>query len=486
MVFFNIRKRRGRPAPQKPKPTSFATLPDELHLKILDQVSTSDVLKLRATSKVFVGVCSDVIRTRLKVLYVHPSTSSLRKAIKICQTDLASKVEEICFLNKIMWHTICQQQMADRHLEGIDIAATWPVPVPKQIKAPRKVDRTFHHGSFALAHHDLLSALANLPAVRAFSFADTCDRPGFNMLPRSRILQPVVLSREYKAESKLYHRRTPTPVTKRDNFTDSEAVLSILSHPKIHLTKLRITDELPYSDEVTDRCTKLNSHRAFAICQAKLSHLTSIELHINTGWDRTSWQETCHAILSLAAPKLQYLKLAFQHNASIRRTRTEISLFAIFAGLEFPSLTHLDLTALYPKPERGRHYRPIIQDFDMITFLTTHSTSIRTLHFSNILFSDSTTPRPLLQQTRELLRLCAVLRVGLTWIVNFFTHDPRCEAFLEQAARCQNECHAYSLAPQGLVWLGDVRALAEEVGVGLDEERGVWDFGRGRVGGEGG
>lgn len=488
MVFYNDRKRRHRGQQQKAKPTLITDLPKELLLDIIDHSSTTDVLRLRGASKPFVGVCTDTLRKRLRVLYVHPSASSLRKAIKICQSDLSSDIEEVCFVNKVMWHTIRQQENAGRHLEAIDIAATWPSSNSKQGK---KSDQS-ESSHFAGAYSVLLSALADLPNIQSFSFTDTCDKPGFNMLPKSRIfeyaeaLQPVVLSKEHQAENKLYRRRDPTPSYQRDGFTDTEAVLAILSHFRITFKHLRITDELPYAHDLSYRCTRCHHHPAFRSCQSKLANLTSLELHCNTGWDRTFWHDTCHDILSLAAPKLQRLKLAFQHNAAVRRVRVEQSLQTLFTGLDFPKLTHLDLLALHPSPRNGRHYRPICQEFDLVDFLSTHTSTLQLLTISNILFSAPTspTPRPLLQQTRDLLDTCRVLGVRLSWIVNYFEHDPRCEATRIVAARCLHGCATYSPpGVHGSVRVENLEGLAAELGVERDGERWVWEFGGGLDGG---
>ncbi|KAM0714425.1 hypothetical protein Q7P37_010212 [Cladosporium fusiforme] len=484
MVFYDNRRRRHRAQKPKTTPKSLQDLPDELHLKILEQVPIVGVLKLRETSKAFVGVCSDALRARVKVLYIHPSPSSVRKAITICQSDLSSEIQEICFVSKIMWQIIRQRESAGRRPQAIHLASSWPFLTAQQDK-PSSQDECFPGATFSDAYSFLLSTLAGLPKVRAFSFTDTCDRPGFNMLPKTRIqeyaeaIQPVVLSKEKRAESKLYHHREPAPSDKLYRFMDADAVLSILSHPEIQLTKLRVTDELPYADAITNRCTikGIRNSSEYSICQAKLQHLTTIELHCNTGWDRTSWQQTCHSILSLAAPNLQSLKLAFQHNAAVKRPRADLGLLTILAGLEFPSLTHLELTALQPIHRNRRHYRPICQDFDFVQFLTAHSAKLRTLHFSNVLFASATTPRPLLHQIRDVIELCGELGMGLSWIVNYFTHDPRCDVMnAPSGASCSHHCFTYCPTSHGAGFLTQFETLAIELGVVKDEKTSTWDF----------
>ena len=171
MVFQSRKNCRG--AAQALPKSVLTKLPDELLLKLLHQMDITEVLRLRETSRFFVDTCTEVMRDKLKILYVHPSPSSVARAISICKkSDLSSEVEEICFLSKAPLRqddyriTLHQRQWAF-HNPRDDVER----PVPP----------------FSHTYQELLSSLAKLEGLHTFSFRESCDRPGFNALSTQRI-----------------------------------------------------------------------------------------------------------------------------------------------------------------------------------------------------------------------------------------------------------------------------------------------------------
>jgi hypothetical protein len=163
--------RRG--AKQEQPRTVFTKVPDELLLYMLHQMDITEVLSLRETSRFFVNTCTEVMRDKLKVLYVHPSPRSVDRAINICrQPDLSSEVEEICFVSKAPpWQHGLQIKLHPRQ---------WALDTPlDDVDGPvRNFDRSYQH---------FLSSLAKLKCLQMVSFRESCDRLGLNILSAQHI-----------------------------------------------------------------------------------------------------------------------------------------------------------------------------------------------------------------------------------------------------------------------------------------------------------
>lgn len=307
-----------------------------------------------------------MIRTRLKTLYVHPGPGSVKRAIKICHSDLGSDIEEICFVNKVHWSVIRNDDKLVK-----DFAHNWPS------KATHEKMKELNP-AFVTHYEEFLSSLASLPKVMALSFTDECDRPGFNMVA-PRVVRDWVfdvkehtptISREQKAIGKLYgnHSSFAQPRSKvRYSFADLDAVISSMN--RRDFTTLRLTEELPFADAKT-------------LSNITVGNLTHIELHIHLGWYRSAWQQFCHELLRLAAPTLQHLKLAFRHNpAAVRRKRPEVSLAVVVQDVDFLKLQKLELCAVQLPAELP--YAPQIIDFTR--FLSQHCKKLELLRVERVL-----------------------------------------------------------------------------------------------------
>ncbi|GAB7323650.1 hypothetical protein MBLNU13_g07130t1 [Cladosporium sp. NU13] len=353
MVFHAESKRRNREKPQTEAHTTFLDLPDELVLAILERTDgISEVLRLRQTSKVFVPACSSIIRKDLKTLYIHPRQISVEQGIELCKTDLASSIEEICFINKIRWDMIPVPAHFDKRF-----GHSWPSLGLHERKNELNL-------GFTAYYEELLTALATLPSAKTLSFKNTCDGPGFNMVSEKTIYnwaftviktartwdamaESRALSSFQKAEAKLYGMPKVKPMRNGFNFSDLDAVVAALG--RITITTLKLTEELPYADERS-------------LATASLNYLTHVELLVHLGWQKSAWQRFCHELLRHAAPTLQTLNLTFKHNpATAWRRKAETSLATIVRDIDFPKLRSLELRAL-ELPEQ-LPYVPQIVDF---------------------------------------------------------------------------------------------------------------------------
>lgn len=336
---------------------SITDLPDELLLAILERTpNISGVLRIRATCRAFVPACSTTVRDRLKVLYIHPSPTSVQRAIKICQSDLGSEIEEICLVDKVFWLSI------HRNPEW-GLQYTWPCGTFNMC------GKTLNAG-FDEAYKDLMDSLAALTKLQALSFDTSCNKPGFNINRNSlqRIeacaikIRPTAPSKELSAESKLYTSELPAPPQPRSKFADADALAAVINRFSSKLAKLVITEELPLA-------------QAAMLQTGTLGNLTHVELYINTGWYFSDWHLFCRHILQSAASNLQDLKLSFQYNpAAARQQRIETSLAVILEQLKFHALKRLELYASFP----------LVQDFNLKTFLSERCDKLEVLRTTNV------------------------------------------------------------------------------------------------------
>ena len=72
MVYYHGKKARGAKPKQPGANKTLTDLPDELLIQMLHDTDITAVLRLRATSKRFVHACTEIIRDKLKILYVTP------------------------------------------------------------------------------------------------------------------------------------------------------------------------------------------------------------------------------------------------------------------------------------------------------------------------------------------------------------------------------------------------------------------------------
>lgn len=356
MVFQN-RKRRNRTQPKQSAAKIITDLPDELLLAILERTpDISDVLRLRATSRALVPACSSTVRDRLKVLYIHPSPSSVRRAISLSQSDLGSDIEEISIVNRVLWPEI-------RRKPDAGFQYTWPRGNSGNSGGNLST-------GFAESYMQLLDALVNLTKLKALSFDNRIfqPKPGFNSISLQTVedwahtVKPILPSKELSAENKLYTSQPAASPQSRFKFTDVDALASLINRFSNKLTKLKTNAELPCA-------------QATMLHPGTLANLTHIELRINTGWYKADWQLFSHHILQSAASNLRELKLHFNYNsAAERRRRIETSLAVVLEDLTFPALQSLELCALFH----------LVQEFDLGSFISERCDKLGVLRTTDV------------------------------------------------------------------------------------------------------
>lgn len=459
MVFQNNRKRR------KPieKPTkSIRDLPDELLLNIFEHATITDILRCREASKLFVPASTTAIRSKLKVLYVHPSHSSLRKAVAICHSDLSSEIEEICFVNKTHWHM-------QRGKFGFN-AHTWPRRLLRE-----KTD-ILHPGagSFTIVYATLLSALTQLKNLDTFSFASSCMQPGFNMISQSQVLTYAA------ARHTPPHKSLLGPPEAIMDFSDRDAITSMLKHPEIKFRRLRIAAVAPVLERVGFDLQEPHSI-------SKLQFLSSFEYHCSTRWSEnlgaSNWLRFALGALQLAAKTLRSLVLVLDFKSPRRGDISDRTLNTILMP-QFDRLEHLEVHAQLPRTSR----RPLFFMMNMVSFLQRCGT-IRDLRVSNVIFHHADSPWDATARVSAQIRDIVTTfreRKGdrkLSWKINHYMHDERCRhAGTEERYRlpqCKSRCGFYIPTDfrSAATSTGEIERLAQELDVELREPEKVWQFG---------
>lgn len=470
MVYHTQSKRRK---PAKPHHKISLELPDELWEHVTSYMATSDVLKLRATHPRLTPVCSTVVQRRLTCLYIHPSKSSLRAAIDICHHPLFGQIiNEVVILGKVDFaslpcHGSClRYDHSQSCCNQKSICRPWPssLPAPRSTTSA-KVEGLARAGisnsadtPFALAYEPLIRALQALPKLVRLSAAESVATPGLNAISQSLIDSHAKKHSSAESPSSKYSRG-PT------SRCDAEVVFAVLTSPKLHLTKLAIASELPFRLELASL-----SNDFFA-------QLTDIELHFDSHWQVTLWQQRCGDLLR-SAHALKNLRIIYRPNGVPPRARTRDSLSAVLSNQQWATLESLELISLPSTSHETRPERPMCQEFDLADFVKRHCGSLKKLHIDNVLVCG-----PMLSSVdalRELMRVTTEhdSRAGLSVWVNRFEHHPRCKkADTATTQDCRAfDCGLYDdqFTPTAL---HRFETLAPELDVALIASGRTWDFG---------
>jgi len=373
MVFQRSKNRRGaKPEPKQPGAKAFTDVSDEILLYMLHQMDITAVLRLRATSRVFVNASTEVIRDKLKILYVHPSPSSVQRAISICNSDFGSEVEEICFVSKR------PEKLAANKPQGVGFP--WPshklqdgrVPVSDFVR-----ERGLGGLAFSKSYHELFSALNGLGHLQAFSFQESCDRPGLNMISAERIsnwvqtIEPNTrISRERRAENTLYTVKVNFVQPRSFVWLDIDALQAVLNHSGLSFTGLKLGHELPenpFDREMGFRVRPLT--------------LTRLDLLATGFWMSRQWHLFCCDLLVSAAPALVELRLGIRHCVFKPYSEEDsvITLKHLLQGidesksfLDFPELKRLEFYSKLAQVPSSFSPKFMIQTLNLEGFLAKH------------------------------------------------------------------------------------------------------------------
>jgi hypothetical protein len=394
MVFQPSKKHRGAKPEQSGTRAAFLDVPDELLLHMIHQTDITAVLRLRETSRFFVNACTEVIRDKLKILYIHPSPSSVKRAIAICKSDLSTEVEEVCFVS----------QSPDPFPAATAKGACFPWPSHKSQNGRVPLsdfarERGLGNDAFNQSYQELLSSLARLGRLQAFSFQESCDRPGLNMQSDQRIsawVQTIVpslrVNRDRRAENALYALKVNYVQRKSFVFLDIDALQAVLNHPGFNFTRMKLGHDLPENPFDT----------GFAFSIDRPLTLTRLDLLATTYWKSPQWHLLCCELIQSTAPTLVELRLGIRH-AELFHMREEFSMITLThllqgndSAIKFLDLPKLQRLEFYSTSARTQT-RPLpdlmVQWFDLEKFLANHCSRLRFLRLNEIV--------PILSRTKD-------------------------------------------------------------------------------------
>jgi hypothetical protein len=391
-MVFQSRKNRRSAKQMQPEPV-FTKLLDELLLRMLYQMDITEVLRLRETSRFFVDTCTEVMRDKLKILYVHPSPSSIERAITICgKPNLSSEVGEICFLSKAPYWN--RQQGGENSLLH---QRQWAFRNPRD-DADRPV-RTFDQ-----SYQELLSSLTKLKSLQTCSFQESCDRPGFNMLSAQRITNwQNTLGHRHRnfrdvrrheiamPDLNFIYRQAPP---KAFLFADDDALIAVLNSG-INLTRLILPYEL-FGDPMPYRFSMHGTQRFLrhTLSVHRPQILTHLDLTVTACWEYCEWHAHSAELIYSAAATLLELRIGIRR--SLRQTRNTAGSLRellgnpgdIVTGMEYIDFPRLQRLELHSPPEWGpcpkQPVSVMVQRFDLDDFLEYHCKELRTLHLTDI------------------------------------------------------------------------------------------------------
>ncbi|OQO10535.1 hypothetical protein B0A48_03832 [Cryoendolithus antarcticus] len=499
MVYFRRRQRRH----PKPKATVTITdLPDELILDVLSYLDMDSVLKARVCNKHLFFVCGQAVHTRLRVLYIHPTRLSLRQAVAICNSAWAEGIKEVCLLGRVLWDDMLTEARNARLVAGeIDPARgygtnkfkTWPPTMPP-LEKTRDSDSMKLVGrspSFVECYDVLLRALRNLSSLHALSFATSCSHtPGFNQSLESTAQSHALACRNSpKQQSRVNASRD------RDSprWCELHALFAILANSRGACITLRISDELPFAALFVDKL----GNAKYRYLTNSLERLVTLELQLHGGPYATEWQGMCRRLLE-STQNLENLSLKYQHDSSRTHAVTCESLASLFDEPDkpdvLPRLRSFKIASLLPRYDRGRCYRPLLQQFDIATFLTTYRETLRSVDFDSVTFAmpyhsdesiiDINTVSPVRACFDGLFELIDAWKgegnrgEHFRWRINRFGQDPRCRKGFEATSLhvCAFDCGMYAPRELDRWTTTEMEDLAASRGADLDEESQDWTF----------
>ncbi|KAK5696899.1 hypothetical protein LTR17_024187 [Elasticomyces elasticus] len=508
MVARKIKALPRRPA--TPDKTNITDLPQEIILKVVEQLDLSilEVLRLRVSHRIFLPACTTYLSERLTRLYIYPSKVSLRCVQSICAHPMFSKgIEEIVLLGKVDWkeiesclrgyRTASEESMWKRFARcyGSCLFRAWPLSlesdgVPKLPSGPTndKAIEALPGGAlmvpseFEEAYGSLIKALAKLPKLSGIAFAESIDGPGWNQTRMVNMLTPF--------NKRPSHGFVPRDVNNKargknggvriERRADAEVLAGLMSCSALaNLTSLVITVELPFVYGLLQDNTTAQ----------RLAQLRNIELHIDAHWlERTKWHVFCRDVLS-AAIKLEHLRLVYRANSYITKAHADTSCPFILSGtngesLRWNSLKTFELvsqqTPGYNK-KSSRCSRPLCLVLDFPAFLAAHQSTLEKVELENVLFlGDDLSVITTLWNSVDALNKCERLR-DVKWSVNRFKHHEKCKRSKEpsfQDCSAQHDCGLYysDETGQGL-GMGLFQRAAEDLCVDMGEGLLAWDFG---------
>lgn len=523
-------RRHGNPPTSK---TSINDCPAELLLPIVEQLDTQSILNLKLACKHALPVCNTTIADRYKTLYLYPSKNALSMAMEICHHPIISRnIEQLVLLGKPMLGEIGVALPSPARSYNRDASESkghirfhsWPSSVEPLQKAKLKGNQepreTVHAADgetgFAEAYKPLIEALRKLPKLYSIAFSESTAKE-YADASLNRVAKNTVAAHTHKISR--FYRRPHVVNGPRYRRSDAEVLVGLFH--QLPFTSFAIESQLAFIDSTVQRATVLGRlHGTNPFCA-----VTRLHLALDVGWADQKITRAYRDIVDAASTALQSLRLSFIRNASTEFNQERVYRRAMEVGgclskifpeaLQLPNLQKLDID--YPRLAvlGDLTQRPLCLAFDPLSLLfrlreTLSSLSIRNVVFSyydvqavfhkfaieynlplvnagvwgNAAQSSHITTQVILNLLGEAKHFPKLKYV--MWEISHFRHHVKCR---DKSTRnplldfsggyCSNyHCGQYddldSQIPSGGTKFEE---LTERLGLEVDEERQVWDFG---------
>lgn len=479
MVFFETGRRHRRKDNKDAhktdtQPPSFTldSLPEEIRLIIFATLSTDELLNLRLVSPIIIRSCNTELKTRLKILYIHPSPAAMKRVIRLCEHPcLPLGVEEVCVLGRVDWHAMNWAWEDYRHrgrkarTPGVSKSQivremafrfkTWPMRFADDVAREQKNSDPIP--AFEDAYRPLIAALHKLPKLKKISFARSSDRPGLNQVSSEKIGRLAMEAADIPERKWTCHPRACSPypvvdpIPRRAHRSDAEILYSLLLQPALHFTELSLPTEMPFCEDIP-RLALLDSinppaQKFSAQSTTALKIIRNLKLSMDCQWPSDCPQrKLLRGIIWSARFSLEHLDIDLVINSSQWRITPDFSLCSILGANEddvdfdFPVLKSFTVRALRPiRPahHKERTYRPCIHEgFDIVSFLERHAPTLTHVSFQNVLFPTRAHPNPL----DTIRAICSVIHRNTPSTQDPHTHQhhERLHTDSKSAATCVN------------------------------------------------
>ncbi|EME41154.1 hypothetical protein DOTSEDRAFT_26361 [Dothistroma septosporum NZE10] len=457
-------------------------LPPELLLDIFQDLATDHILKLRLCCRDLVAPANTLIQRRMKCLYIHPSTTSLRMLKDFCNHPLwASEVSKVTFLGEHELELI-PQQVPLRANEKVwqkwsQIFAPWPVMFP-QSKASKIGTVEEQDAVERLVLEEIILCLAKLPSLKEITFAPRLDEPGFN-----QVTQAIIKSHGRKHYEQ--HRRKNSRASEK-RMTDFQLLMEVVTSSRLLITDLAFHTALPFAD---DRFRLRNLIRlTLTLDHGNVPSMLAIQANDHRDHQRLAhpearrWIRRCARLLKTAS-NLERLSIFLRGTNRSKYPLRNYSLAESgICNLNFPKLQHFEIVRQHDPWWRPCIQRPILEVLEEGTwhgFLQHHAEmSLREIAIDNILVISTSDNDP----TENMETVIELPRSDMrtSYIVNRFEHHRNCKISHQQpmnVAACKAGCGIYCLDDAGeSTQTSDLELFATLRGVELTDGE-AWDFG---------
>ena len=361
-------------------PAGIEDLPNEILIRVANDMDLRSVSNLRLASRRFSGVANDYLRERMSLLYLHPNRHSVKRLLEICSNGLyAGKITQLCLLGDPMWRAIldayppyraghlevnyqdfvtrshwCNSPMGGQRFKAwprsyglFDSVKKSPAPMP----SPERGDSR-PKGKKPILGTKSPTQRSSQKAGASRDKGKKKDTPGelqpedpgagfeacykllidaLAGLPNLRELGYMTaatyagLNPATAKQIESHAHATTAGIVNGNNSRDAEFVgrrsdadvfYGILASPRLRFTKLSLRSELPLHENVAPQLPLLMPPDITNPFSRAMSRLTRLDVSIDCGWGVNEPQRMYKRLIRGSRHSLQWLRIRLIYNHS--------------------------------------------------------------------------------------------------------------------------------------------------------------------------